>query len=226
MLAGTAPRNGRFLCRVEQTDRLRVDGEKRLEEVKDKLTPASIGAGPVLQRDYWAVLDDCPHSCRDVAQIIRERFRDFPPAELVTFHRLEDSEAPLEVGDEMEVRIRMEGSTRVCVVHRNENSITLVTEKGHPEAGRITFGAYPNDDGDVIFHIRSQARASSRKNYAAFLTAGEAMQTNTWTDFIDRLAHSLGGGVKGVIHAETTTLDDSEVADEIATPTFIADGDR
>src|SRR5690625_1475685 len=112
MLAGTAPRNGRFLCRVEQTDRLRVDAEKRLEEVKDKLTPASNGAGPVLQRDYWAVLDDCPHSCRDVAQIIRERFRDFPPAELVTFHRLEDSEAPLEVGRSEERRVGKERGSR------------------------------------------------------------------------------------------------------------------
>src|SRR5690625_849545 len=129
MFAGTAPRDGRFLCRVEQTAWLTVGAEKRLEEVKDKRTPASIGAGPVLQRDYWAVLKDCPHSCRDVAQIVRERFRDFPPAELVTFHRLDDSEAPLEVGDEMEVRIRKEGSTRVYEVHRNENSITLVTEK-------------------------------------------------------------------------------------------------
>lgn len=203
-----------------------MDGKERLGEVKDKLTPASIGAGPVLQRDYWAVLRECPHSCRDVAQIVRERFREFPPPELVTFHRLDGGDAPLEVGDEMEVRIRMEGSTGVCVVHRSENSITLATERGHPEAGRITFGAYPNERGDIVFHIRSQARASSRKNYAAFLTAGEAMQTNTWTDFIDRLAQSLGGGITGAIHVDTKTLDDDEVADEIDTPTFIADGDR
>ena len=203
-----------------------MDAKDPLEEIKENLTPPSIGAGPVLQRDYWAVLKDCPHSCKDVARILRERFHEFPPEELVTFHRRGDNDGPLDVGDEMEVRIRMEGSTGVCVVHSNENSITLATEKGHPEAGRITFGTYPNDRGDIVFHIRSQARASSRRNYAAFLTAGDAMQTNTWTDFIDRLAHSLGGGVVGAIHADTTTLDESEVTDEIDTPTFIADGDR
>src|SRR5690625_2320593 len=100
MCAGTATRNGRFLCRGEETHRIRVDEEKRREEGKGELTPAAMDAGPLLQRDYSAVPNNCPHSCRDVAQIIRERFRDFPPAELVTFHRHEDSEAPLEVGDE------------------------------------------------------------------------------------------------------------------------------
>src|SRR5690625_598215 len=112
------------------------------------------------------------------------------------------------------------------MVHRYEYSISLVTGEGHSEDGRITYDAYPKVEGDVVCHIRNIAQGSHSKTYASLMTEDEYMQTNSWTDFIDRLAHSIAGGVKGVIHAETTTLDDSDVADEIATPTFIADGDR
>ena len=55
---------------------------------------------------------------------------------------------------------------------------------GHPEAGRITFGAYRTVDGDVVFHIRSRACSSSLFNYLGFLVGGDPMQTATWTDFV------------------------------------------
>ena len=106
---------------------------------------------------------------------------------------------------------------------RQRIAITLGTVGGHPEAGRITFGAYPNERGDVIFHIRSRARSSSATRYAGFLTAGESMQTNTWTDFIDRLAHTVGEGIVGAIQVETQEIDEEE-DEAIETPTFIARG--
>jgi hypothetical protein len=80
----------------------------------------------------------------------------------------------------------------------------------------------------VIFHIRSLARSSSPAKYAGFVAAGEPMQTNTWTDFIDRLAHSVGDGVAGVIHAEKVEIDEdgaSERPDQACSPTFLAVGE-
>ena len=53
--------------------------------------------------------------------------------------------------------------TRVRVVDTNSLSLTLATDDGHPEAGRITFGVYPNDEGDIVFHIRSRARSGSKR---------------------------------------------------------------
>ncbi len=188
-----------------------------------RITLASEGAGPLLQRDYWAVVRACRHPAEGVAALVRERFPDFPPEELVTFRRTDTHGGPLEVGDEMKVTIRMAGTTAVRVVHADAHSVTLATVAGHPEAGRITFGAYPNARGDVVFHIRSRARSSSADRLVGFLAAGEAMQTNTWTDFIDCLAHTVGDGVIGPIHAETQEVDERD--DDAETPTFIARGD-
>lgn len=188
------------------------------------LRPAAEGKGPLLQRDYWAVLRNCDLDAREVASFVRKHFPTFPPEPLVVFRRRDGADGPLEVGEELEVDIRMAGTTAVRVVHTNDNSVTLATVEGHPEAGRITFGAYPNDRGDVVFHIRSRARSSSSVNFAGFLTTGEPMQTNTWTDFIDVLAHLVGDGVVGAIHAETKELPETEASGITDEPTFIARG--
>jgi uncharacterized protein (UPF0548 family) len=114
----------------------------------------------------------------------------------------------------------------VRVIHEDLQSITLATLEGHPEAGRITFGAYRNPAGDVIFHIRSRARSTDRLSRLGFLAIGEAMQTNTWTDFIRNTAASVGAHIADVIHATTESVD--EVADDdepLRAPTFVAVGD-
>ena len=196
----------------------------RLRQLWANVVPAAEGVGPLLQRDYWAVLHACPYPPPEVATILREHFLDFPPDPLVVFRRTDGNEGLLDVGDELEVEIRLTGTTAVRVVHIGDNSLTLATAEGHPEAGRITFGAYRNERGDVIFHIRSRARSSSSTRYAGFLAAGEAMQTKTWTDFIDRLAHSVADGIVGAIYVETSEVEDA-AQDAADAPTFIAEGD-
>lgn len=199
---------------------------RRLDELVAGLAVAAEGTGPLLQRDYWAVIEDCRHSPQEMASILVQDFPEYAPEELVCFERLGDGTEPLEEGDELEVTIRMAGKCGVRVVHRNANSVTLGTLEGHPEAGRITFGAYRSDDGGVVFHIRSRARASTGIKYMGFLTAGEPMQTNTWTDFVDRVAHTFGSGVVGAIRAETQEIDDEDAEPEtICSPTFHAVGD-
>lgn len=181
------------------------------------------GSGPLLQRDYWAVIDQSRLSPPELAGLLARDFCTFAPEELVRFDR--EIPGDLRVGEEIGVNIRMAGECRVRVLHRDENSLTLGTLQGHPEAGRITFGSYRNNQGDVVFHIRSRARASSPAIYAGYMTAGEPMQTNTWTDFIDRVAHTVGAGVKGVIHVETNEIDDAVDGPGCeCTPTFQAVG--
>src|SRR4029450_1954285 len=89
-------------------------------------------------------------------------FAAFAPPDVVTFRRADGSTRPLERGDVLEVRIRGAGTFQVCVADRTPQTRALATWTGHPEAGRITFGAYRNDYDDVIFHIRSRARSSTR----------------------------------------------------------------
>lgn len=193
-----------------------------------RLSPASAGKGPLLQRDYWAVFEDSPLRPRALIDAVAERFCEFPPEELVHFEPAAPGVASgcLLVGEDLAIRIRGAGECGVRVVHRDDNSFTLLTLEGHPEAGRITFGAYPNDEGDVVFHIRSRARASSSLRYVEFLALGDAMQTNTWADFINNVAATIGCEPEE-IHADTIEVEESE-ADTIEKhdqPTFLARGD-
>jgi hypothetical protein len=191
-----------------------------------ELQTAQQGYGPLLQRDYWAVIRECRFKPSEVMEQVSERFWEFAPEDLCFFARSDGVKSRLKAGDVLEIDIRMSAHCRVRVLHHDRNSITLGTLPGHPEAGRITFGAYRNLKRDVIFHIRSRARSSNAPTYAGFLAVGEAMQTNTWTDFVNRVAFTMGEGVVSTVHAETSRVDEeSESADDIAEPTFVARGD-
>lgn len=193
----------------------------------DGLLSAAEGAGPLLQRDYWAVIARCGCSPSELMELVASRFAEFAPEELVVFEPEVERDGPLEPGDELRVNIRGAGTCRVRIIHRDRQSLTLATLPGHPEAGRITFGAYRNERGDVIFHIRSRARSGSRVMYLGFRTGGEVMQTNTWTDFVNAVALTVGEGVIGFLHAETTVMkDEHESADDVRGPTFLARGDE
>jgi hypothetical protein len=189
------------------------------------LASSDAGAGPLLQRDYWAVIEGCRFRPREISELLARNFGDFPPEEIVRFRRKDGGDAPLQVGDELDVQIRHVGRYGVRVVHRDANSLTVATLAGHPEAGRITFGSYPNERGDVVFHIRSRARAGSRRRYLGFLAVGDPMQTNTWLDFIDRLAATVGDGVRGAIHAEKRKVQEERGDRDPSGPTFIARGE-
>jgi hypothetical protein len=190
------------------------------------LLPAAGGVGPLLQRDYWAVIVNCRARPSEIVDDLCRRFAEYPPADLVTFARCGPTAEPLALGDELEVDIRAAGACRVRVVSRERQSLTLATLTGHPEAGRITFGAYRNQAGEVVFHIRSRARSASGIKYLGFLTAGEPMQTNTWTDFVRTVALSFGTGVRGYVHAETRRIEDEgEDPDRLCQPTYRAEGD-
>jgi hypothetical protein len=193
---------------------------------RDLLT-APAGVGPLLQRDYWAVIAGCRARPSEIVADLCRRFPDYAPPELVVFSRAGDSGGgPLVVGDELEVKIRGAGYSRVRVVSREPQTLTLATLAGHPEAGRITFGGYRNQHGEVVFHIRSRARSSSGIKYFGFLTAGEPMQTSTWADFVEAVALSFGQGVRGAVQAETRVIQD-EAFDpaRLCGPTYRAEGD-
>lgn len=188
-----------------------------------ELSLGEAGKGPLLQRDYWATIRNCRISPQQFGALLAIRFADFAPRELTRFERVPtDAQHPLRPGDELRVHIRLAGTFGVRVLHVDANSITFGTLRGHPEAGRITFGAYRGAHGHVVFHIRSRARSSSSKYYAGFRALGEPMQLMTWTDFIDRLANTVGRGVLGRIHEETHVLASSETD---TGPTYLATGD-
>lgn len=167
------------------------------------LQMADQGSGPLLQRDYWAVLSTPDPGPRAVARSLFERFCALAPPDLLRFIREDAREGPLAEGEFLTVEIERAGVYGVQVVDRSDLSLTLATEKGHPEAGRITFGVYPNANGETVVHIRSRARAGSPLFALGFPAAGKALQTTAWTGFLDRLAAAAGPGLKDAIHVET-----------------------
>ena len=190
-------------------------------------SPAS-GAGPLLQRDYWALIRECRCKPSELMEKVTSHFTDFHAREIVTFTRANADAVCLEVGDCLDIQIRMAGLARVQVLHTAPCSVTLGTLQGHPEAGRITFGSYRSDSGQVIFHIRSRARSSSIWTYWGFLIGGDPMQTESWTTFINNIAATCGDGVDGIVHADTRELRSDEwlPGDETMNePTFVAVAD-
>jgi hypothetical protein len=192
-----------------------------------ELLTAHLGYGPLLERDYWALIEDCRRSPVEIMELVARDFPAFAPEDVAVFKPCDEEACagrPLEVGDVLEVHIRAAGTFRVRVVHRDRQSLTLATVVGHPEAGRITFGAYRNDLGDVIFHIRSRARSRSPLHYVGFVAAGEAMQTLCWTDFVNAVAVTVGSGVIGYIHADKRQIPDEDEAWARRNPTYLARG--
>jgi len=190
--------------------------------VNEKLLPATRGAGPLLQRDYWAVFDNCEMRPSALIAHVKSRFCELPPASLVTFTAADG----LATGARLDIRIRPAQHCAVSVVHQDAQSFTLATLDGHPEAGRITFASYRNGRGAVLFHIRSRARSTTALKRIGFLAIGDPMQTNTWVEFIRHTASSVGAHISGVIHAQTEHVE--EVADDdepLSMPTFLATGD-
>lgn len=194
------------------------------EGTSGRIAPAAEGTGPLLQRDYWAVLEACPLKPSDVARLVSEHFERFAPEDVVRFTRERDG-VPIAPGETIEVSIAGAGRCEVQAIHVADSSFTLATIAGHPEAGRITFGAYRDDRGDVLFHIRSRARSSSGLKYVGFLGIGEAMQTRTWTAFVNRVAVAVSRGVAGAIRAETSGCEDEPEEDARCRPTYEARGD-
>lgn len=188
----------------------------------DDLQPATTGTGPLLQRDYWAVLTDCPLSPSELMAQVKTHFCELPPGALVTFAAPDG----VALDTTLDIVIRPGQDCRVRVLHEDAQSLTLGTLEGHPEAGRITFGAYRNPAGAVIFHIRSRARSKDVPRLLGFLAIGDAMQTDTWTDFINNTAALAGARIDGPIRAETEAVD-VVVDDEcgVPAPTFRAVGD-
>lgn len=191
--------------------------------MKEKADPfcASDGVGPLFQRDYSAVIAGSSMSPEQVGKLLRERFVEFCPPETARFDRPDRSTDQLEPGDEIDICIALAGRCQVRVIHADEHSLTLRTLRGHPEAGRISFGARHDDRGRLEFRIRSRARSSGLLPYLGFHVLGKQMQARCWIRFIQRVAEACGGRIEGRIRVKTRRVDE-EPSDQLGgdVPTF------
>src|SRR5689334_8207865 len=68
---------------------------RRARDLLEGLLPPSRGAGPLLQRDYWAIIDGCRLTPSEVMEQVARRFAEFAPEQLVVFRREQEGEEPL-----------------------------------------------------------------------------------------------------------------------------------
>jgi hypothetical protein len=196
-----------------------------IEQVAKEVQNAAQGAGPLLQRDYWAVIDDSKMTPAEIVELVRTHFSTFAPKGMAAFTVCGDT-SELAVDREMDIEIPMAGACRVRAVHMDDNSLTLRTLEGHPEAGRITFGAEYDHQGRVVFRIRSRARAGSVFHLLGYNLVGQTMQTSVWLTFVERVAAACNGTLFGDVQQETEEVSEG-LADqgELDTPTFVAHRD-
>jgi hypothetical protein len=182
----------------------------RSEEERRPVQPATRGVGELLQRDYVIVIEGSAYTPEQVVEMLRRNFPRFSPAELARFTRPSGEVGPLDVGDTMHIRIRGRGECGVIVSHLEPHSLTLRTLGGHPEAGRISFGAYRDAAGRLVCRIRSRSRLRDLVQYAGYRLLGKPAQTETWDTFLERVAETCGGRVLGKVLTSTDRVTESD----------------
>jgi hypothetical protein len=179
---------------------------------------ATDGAGPLLQRDYWAKIAGSRFSPEEIIVLLSQQFPRFAPEAIATFAFVQVP--PLKVGDEMHIHIRGYGDCHVRVLLMQPRSITLITLEDHYEAGRITFGAW-QEGNEIVFKIRSRARVRSRPHVVPFLSGGHVFQKQMWVHFVQNVAQECNAELEVDVHEETEEVraDLADLGETIA-PTF------
>lgn len=114
------------------------------------------------------------------------------PLEIADFKR--DSGGPIEVGEEMVVRLPGPWNGPVRVIDAGPRSFRLATLQGHMEAGEIEFRATDGPD-ELVFDIESWARSSEPLFDLLYGRLGLAreLQLDMWAYFLERVAQISGG---------------------------------
>lgn len=207
---------------AEAAEAMENASEEMTEESLSVL-PATEGTGPLFQRDYWMVLEGTRLDPPGLIKKVMEEFPRLSPEGLASFCFKEGTACPVGLETILDINILAAGACQVQMVRIEAQSFTMRTLEGHPEAGRITMGAYWDEHGRLVFRIRSRARASDPLRYVGFQFFGKELQTRIWFGFMKRLAEACGGWIQGDLHEETVEATDT-LADEagLDTPTFVA----
>jgi hypothetical protein len=175
------------------------------------VTYATDGKGPLFEREYRVVIADAKVSPEEMADRVKRRFPEFSPVHTAAFCRADrGADEPLGVGEDMKILVALKGGCQVRVVHEDDRSLTMRTLKGHPEAGRITFLADRDEDGNLVFTIRSRTRAGDWLSLVGYMMLGKQMQALTWTRFLGNVVKESGGRQVGSIKVSTRKVEERE----------------
>ncbi len=153
------------------------------------------GVGDLLHRRYEiSVL--CAMDRKTLLRTIQRNITTLSPAALAEFEKSSGSANEMAVDDEYHISMLGPWNGRVRVSEMTEDSFTLVTLDGHPEAGHITFSVLDEVDmpGSLRVRIDSLARARDHTVNLAYdsLGVGKQVQTEVWVTFLQRVGELAG----------------------------------
>jgi hypothetical protein len=155
---------------------------------------ASSGVGQLIHRRY--VVDIPRAGARfavgrdELMRAITRQITRLSPAALAEFRKSAGRDGEMRVGDEYHIAMLGPWNGRVRVVERSRDSFTLITLKGHPESGHITFRVRERrlPGRPLRVSIESWARSRDKTVDLAYakLGIGKLVQAEVWVTFLQR----------------------------------------
>jgi hypothetical protein len=167
----------------EQAVNLNVEGRR--------VAGALQGFGQLWQKTYKVRLASAEATPKEVVRIWKDEFPDFHPPQSRFYPPL-GGVAP---GEIMLINASVQGMpvyTGVMVLYADEESFTVMTAEGLPEAGWNTFSAYEDEDGTTVAQVQSLARASDPIYEVGFRLFGSTEQERIWSHVLTSLAARFG----------------------------------
>ena len=176
---------------------------------RELLQRPSGGAGAAYRRLYSVRIERPLLSAGELMSIVLADPNVACPLEIGRFERHTDSSGPIEVGEDMRVRLPGPWNGPVRVIDVTDRSFRLATLRGHMEAGEIEFRAR-DEDGELVFEIESWARSSDRVFDFVYDRLGIAreLQLDMWAFFLERIAQASGGAATHGIEVFTQRCED------------------
>ncbi len=148
------------------------------------------GFGPMWQKTYLLTINMPELQPDEVITIMKQHFPEFQPVQN-TFYPPDNG---VLAGEIVLIDSSTPGgivSTGVLVLYADDLSFTLMTPRGHPEAGWVTFSA-KKQANNVVMQIQGLARAADPVYEFAFRIAGSKFQETIWKHVLSSLAFYLG----------------------------------
>jgi hypothetical protein len=162
------------------------------------------GFGPLWQKTYRVRLAGAQATPVEVVQVWKERFQSLQPPQ----NRFYAPRAGVEPGQVVLLNATMRGipvDSGVMVIYSDEESFTLMTPEGCPEAGWIMCSAFEEDSATVA-QVQTQGRSNDPVYEFGFRFMGGALeQEKIWTHVLTSLAAHFG--VNGQVLMSKSCLD-------------------
>ena len=176
---------------------------------REQLQRPSRGSGAAYRRRYRVQVERPLLTSEGLMSILMVNPNVACPLEIGRFEREVESARPMEVGEEMRVRLPGPWNGPVRVVDVTDTSFRLATLRGHMEAGEIEFRAR-DEDARLVFEIESWARSGDRVFDLLYdrMGVGRELQLDMWAYFLERVAQVSGGAALHGIEVSTYRCDD------------------